>query len=204
MSEQETGVVEIHGKLYKTVALRVQEFREQHPDWSIESKVLSAADLVQVRTKIKDHEGRTVAVGHAEELRGSTNILKTSALETCETSSWGRALSALGYGGTSIASAEELANALEQQEEAEQVERLKAHNAAVRDYIESICAIKAYLMNDQYELAYEAIAEIPDEDKLTLWIAPSNGGIWTTEERGKMKSNEWTEARKNYHTGETA
>ncbi len=198
----DTGTVEIHGKLYKTVALRVQEFRNDHPDWCISSKVLSAAELVQVKTTIKDHDGRTVATGHAEELRGSTNILKTSALETCETSSVGRALAFLSYGGTSIASAEELSNALQQQKEAEQVGRLKAHNAAVRDYIESICAIKAYLLNDQYELAYEAIAEIPDEDKLTLWIAPSNGGIWTTEERGKMKSDQWTAARKSYHQGD--
>jgi len=134
----DTGTVEIHGKLYKTVALRVQEFRNDHPEWTIQSKVLSAADIVQVKTTIKDHEGRVLANGHAEEERGRTNILKTSALETCETSSVGRALAFLSYGGTSIASAEELSNALQQQKEAEQVDRLKAHNAAVRDYIESI------------------------------------------------------------------
>ena len=199
MSEQETGVVQIHGKLYKTVALRVQEFRSDHPDWCISSKVLSAADLVQVKTTIKDHEGRTVATGHAEELRGSTNILKTSALETCETSSWGRALSALGYGGTSIASAEELANALEQQKESELVERLKAHNACLRDHIESVVAVKAYIMNGEYMAAYEAVEEIPEEDRRTLWIAPSKGGIWTTAERAAMKSDEWAAARRGYH-----
>jgi len=199
MSEQETGVVQIHGKLYKTVALRVQEFRADHPDWCISSKVLSAADLVQVKTTIKNHEGRTVATGHAEELRGSTNILKTSALETCETSSWGRALSALGYGGTSIASAEELANALEQQKESELVDRLKAHNACLRDHIESVVAVKAYIMDGEYMAAYEAVEEIPEEDRRTLWIAPSKGGIWTTSERAAMKSDEWAAARRGYH-----
>ena len=193
------GLVEIHGKLYKTVALRVKEFRADHPDWSIESKLLSSADLVQIKTTIKDHEGRPVANGHAEELRGSTNILKTSAVETCETSSWGRALSALGYGGESITSAEELANALEQQKEMELLERLKDHNACLRDHIESVVAVKAHLLNNEYEAAYEAVEEIPEEDRRTLWIAPSNGGIWTTAERAAMKSNEWTAARKAYH-----
>ena len=193
------GTVEIHGKLYKTVALRVQEFRSDHPDWSIESKLLSSADLVQIKTTIKDHEGRPVATGHAEELRGSSNILKTSAVETCETSSWGRALSALGYGGTSIASAEELANALAQQKESELIDRLKAHNACLRDHIESVVAVKAYLLNGQYDAAYEAVEEIPEEDRRTLWISPTNGGIWTTKEREAMKSNEWTAARKAYH-----
>ena len=38
------GLVEIHGKLYKTVALRVKEFRADHPDWSIEAKLLSSAE----------------------------------------------------------------------------------------------------------------------------------------------------------------
>jgi len=201
MTDLETGLVDIHGKLYKTVALRVQEFRTDHPDWTISSKVLSAADIVQVKTTIKDHEGRVVATGHAEEERGRTNILKTSALETCETSAVGRALSFLSYSGTSIASAEELANALAQQKEGELVERLKAHNAAVRDHIESIVAIKAYLANEEYGLAYEAVEEIPQEDRLTLWISTSNGGIWTTKERAQMKSDDWAQARKDYHGG---
>jgi hypothetical protein len=155
-----------------------------------------------MKTTIRDSSDRILATGHAEEVRGSTNILKTSALETCETSATGRALSMLGYLGSEVAGAEEIANALEQQKELEQVERLKAHNAAVRDHIESIVAIKTYLLNGQYEAAYEAIAEIPDEDKLSLWIATTAGGIWTTKEREQMKSNEWTAARKNYHSGE--
>ena len=195
----DTGVVEIHGKSYLTVARRIKDFRDKHPSYSLESEVLSAADVVQIKAVIKDEGGRVISTGHAEEVRGSTNILKTSALETCETSAWGRALSNFGLLGTEVAGAEEIANALEQQKEQEQVERLKAHNEALRDNIDSVCAIKAYLLNEEYEAAYEAVAEIPEEDRLMLWISTSAGGIWTTKERAQMKSNEWTAARKTYH-----
>lgn len=198
------GVVNIHGKAYKTVARRIQDFRDKHPEWSITCKIISAADLVQIKATIKNEAGKTLATGYAEEERGSTNINKTSALENAETSAVGRALAFLGYGGTEIASADEVANAITQQKELEAVELLKAHNAAVRDHIESITAIKAYLLNDEYDAAYEAIAEIPDDDKRALWIATSRGGIWTTKEREQMKSNEWTAARKNHHNGEEA
>ena len=144
----DTGTVEIHGKVYKTVALRVAEFREKHPDWAIKTKILSAADIVQIRASILDPTGRVVATGLAEEVRGSTNINKTSALENAETSAVGRALAFFGLGGTYIASADEVADAQKQQAELEVVERLKLHNAAVRDHIESIVAIKAYLFDN--------------------------------------------------------
>ena len=199
----DTGTVEIHGKVYKTVALRVAEFREKHPDWAIKTKILSAADIVQIRASILDPTGRVVATGLAEELRGSTNINKTSALENAETSAVGRALAFFGLGGTYIASADEVADAQKQQAELEVVERLKLHNAAVRDHIESIVAIKAYLFDNEYSAAYEASAEIPDEDRLSLWVATTAGGIWTTQERKQMKSDEWAAARKDFHAGDT-
>ncbi len=143
--------------------------------------------------------GRTLSTGLAEEVRGSTNINKTSALENCETSAIGRALAFFGLGGTEIASADEVANAITQQGELEAVERLKVHNAAVRDHIESVVAIKCFLLNDDYSAAYEAMSEIPQDDARAMWVATTAGGIWTTEERRKMKSDEWTAARKQHH-----
>jgi hypothetical protein len=170
------GVVDIHGKDYHTVAKRIGDFRTDYPDWSITTKILSAADVIQMKCVIRDETGRIRATGHAEEKRGGTQINKTSALENCETSCVGRALAILSYQGVELASAEELANALEQQRELEGVERLKAHNAAVRENIDSIAAIKAYLLNDQYSLAYEAIWEVKQIDDgdvwNCMWIAP--------------------------------
>ena len=38
------GVVKIHGREYKTVALRVAEFKERHAEWSIVTELVSAND----------------------------------------------------------------------------------------------------------------------------------------------------------------
>lgn len=193
------GTVEIHGKVYKTVAKRIQEFREQYPNCTIRTKVLDWGDVVRIRAAIYDQSGNVLATGHAEEIRGATNILKTSAVETCETSAIGRALGVLGLGGTAIASAEEMELALEQQADNTGTERLIAHNAAVRDWIDHIVAIKSYLLTNEYGLAYEAFAEIDPDSIRALWVAPTKGGIFTTEERNKFKSNEWNDARKIHH-----
>lgn len=110
--------VNIHGKPYETVASRLQRFWADHPEWAIAPEVFTDSDqptLVMVKTTIKDDTDRIRAVGHAEEVRGSTQINRTSALENCETSSVGRALAILGYGGTELASADEVANAISQQ-----------------------------------------------------------------------------------------
>ncbi len=193
------GIVNISGKEYRTVALRLHKFREDKPDHSVETKILSNADNVLVRARIRDASGRIMAEGHAEETRGATTILKTSAVEVTETSAIGRALAVLGYLGTHIASEEEIELAQEQQDALGVVDELIKHNAAVRDHIESVTAIKAYLANDEYGAAYEAIAEIPDDDKLALWRSTTKGGIWTTKERAQMKSDDWTAARREYH-----
>ena len=38
------GIVDIHGTDYKTVALRVNEFREEHPDWTITTTLVMQDD----------------------------------------------------------------------------------------------------------------------------------------------------------------
>ncbi len=115
MSKKETGVVNIRGKEYKTVALRVSEFREKHPLFSLTTTIVEAGDPVIVRAEIADESGRIIATGHAEELRSASQINKTSALENCETSAIGRALAAFGLAGSEFASADEVANAIHQQ-----------------------------------------------------------------------------------------
>lgn len=137
-----TGVVNIRGKEYQTVALRVQKFREAHPNWSLTSEVLFRdEDCVVMKSIIADETGRILATGHAEEYRKSSQINGTSALENAETSAHGRSLAALGIGGTEFASANEVQNAIHQQapkkvqintfvkkiEESENVEQLKAN-----------------------------------------------------------------------------
>ena len=200
------GTVAIHGKTYNTVAKRVKQFREDHPYWTISNNIISSNDVILIRAQISDEAGRVVSTGTAEEERGRTQILSTSALETCETSAVGRALSFLGYLGSEIASDEEIEQAKAQQEERinETILKLKAHNAAVRENIESIVAIKHYLLNDDYSSAYEAYNELDDETKTAITLAPTKGGIFTTLEVKKIRSDEWSEARRGFHGLEVA
>jgi hypothetical protein len=191
----DTGIIEIHGKEYHTVAKRLSEFWVKHPEWSITTEILGAAELIQIRATIMDETARVRATGTAEEERGSTSINKTSALENAETSAIGRALGVLGQGGTAIASAEEMEQALEQQEDLKVSEKLIKHNAAVREHIETIVAVKAHLYALEYSSAYEAFAELDADTLYSLRLAPTKGGIFTTAEIAKMKSSDWTEAR---------
>lgn len=114
----QTGIVNIRGKEYQTVALRVQLFRDKHPEHGLNtSVVVRDDDCVVVRAEILDPAGRCIATGHAEEYRKTSQINRTSALENAETSAIGRALAAFGMGGTEFASANEVQNAIHQQRE---------------------------------------------------------------------------------------
>lgn len=128
----ESGEVKIHGKIYKTVALRVMELREHHSDWSILTELVEPkaelyveGEYVVMKATIADETGRVVGTGYAEERRSATQINKTSALENCETSAIGRALAACGYAGTEYASANEVENAIGQQNQMEEVRLLR-------------------------------------------------------------------------------
>lgn len=117
MPVKDTGVVNIHGKEYKTVAKRVDEFRAEHgADWSIITSLQTRNEnSVVMLAEIYNEKGIRVATGYAEEFRDASQINKTSALENCETSAIGRALANLGFGGGEYASADEVANAITQQ-----------------------------------------------------------------------------------------
>ena len=113
----EPTFTDIRGKQYETVDSRVRRFRDDHPTGEIKTKVLVDDDTrVLMRAKIKI-DGKRVASGLAEEIRGSSNINQTSAVENCETSAVGRALGFAGYDAAgSIASADEVSRAIDQQQ----------------------------------------------------------------------------------------
>jgi len=136
-----SGTVKIHGKEYKTVALRVNEFRAERPDWGIvtelvsadEEKVIMKASIIAPSGYVAETGARfpdfVVGTGYAEERRTSSQINKTSALENCETSAIGRALAACGYAGTEYASANEVQNAIQQQVNPDPVDQEKVSRA---------------------------------------------------------------------------
>ena len=190
------GIVTIHNKEYKTVALRVNEFLASptHKEWSIETDLISDGNLVVMKSTIKDESGRIRGTGHAEELRGSTNINKTSAMENAETSCIGRALAAVGFGGTEYASANEVTDAIIQQTAMNASDELLNYNAAIREHIASISAIKEALANNDLETAAENWNELNEEEQRSIWKAPSKGGIFTTQELATIKTSEFREA----------
>jgi hypothetical protein len=109
----------IKGKNYVEVNQRLLYFRNEptYAGWSLESELVELhADRCCVRAVIRDNEGRIRATGHASEDRTSSMINKTSYVENCETSAWGRALACIGIGiETSIASSNEVQMAIAQQ-----------------------------------------------------------------------------------------
>lgn len=194
----DSGVINIHGKEYFTVAKRIAMFREKHPDYGIETDITSAADRVICKATVRAADGHILSTGFAEEERSSRGINSTSALENAETSAVGRALAFFGLQGTEIASADEVAGAISQQRIGEAVEeqvgRVKKHNAALAKHFQSVAFIKESIGTGDYSAAYEAMTEIPNEDRADLWLAPSKGGIFTTKEREIMKSSEFLKA----------
>lgn len=104
------GVMQRGGKKYTMVQDRVLAWRQTYGlEHGVEAEVIrDDGQIVQVRCQIRDADGKVIGTGHAEEVRGSSNVNKTSALENCETSALGRALASIGLHGGEYASANEL------------------------------------------------------------------------------------------------
>jgi hypothetical protein len=181
------GIIRLHGRQYKTVALRVQEFREKHPideGWGLCTKIVHVdAETVLFRASIVDPQGREIAIGFAEEKRTNRGINSTSALENCETSALGRALAAAGYGGSEYASADELVSALNQQRQGDSGNGgggdrrgpdRSHHPSWTRNHKPFIAALK------NRDLQYEAVAGYCEKRK---WGRPAS---WTTDERSRF------------------
>ena len=109
--------IPIKGKDYVEVNKRVIAFRKLFPDGSITTSVEAFAnDTILVKAEVRDGNGKLLASGLAYEDKASSTINKTSFVENAETSAVGRAIGFLGIGiDTSIASYEEVSNAIEGQ-----------------------------------------------------------------------------------------
>ena len=117
LAATDKGKMNFRGRMYATVATRVEMFRKAFGiSASIETEIVqSDPQVVIMKSTIRDETGRIISTGYAEEFRSGKGVNSTSALENCETSAVGRALSALGLGGGEYASADELSGAITQQ-----------------------------------------------------------------------------------------
>jgi hypothetical protein len=183
VSKKDDGVVNIHGKQYLTVARRTNDFRERHPDYGIHTEILSIDDATVVcRAVITDEADRQISSGIAEESRTSSRINQTSAVENCETSAVGRALAFFGMAGTEIASADEVAGAISQQNQSEVDQALMAHAVAVRENLDEIHMMKTAMQEEDYMTAAGIYMDWDEDTAQALRRAPSKGGVWTTQE----------------------
>lgn len=108
---------DIKGKAYAEVNERIKAFRQLFPNGTISTEIISLeGGVCVIKATVLNEAGAVLGTGHAYEKENSTFINKTSYIENAETSAVGRALGMVGIGiDTSVASYEEVANAMEQQ-----------------------------------------------------------------------------------------
>lgn len=104
---------------YNDVASRIREFREKHPDGSLqqqslEFKTFGGKDwIVYTAAAYRTPDDQRPGIGTAwEQVPGKTNFTKDSELQNAETAAWGRALIAVGAADAKkgVASREEIQN----------------------------------------------------------------------------------------------
>ena len=183
--------IEIHGKDYQTVAERLLSFRMEHPNYSINTDIVSFTDTeVVVKASILNGD-ILVSTGLAHESKADGYINATSYVENCETSAVGRALAMFKYAGTEIRSADEMQQATNQQD----VNNLIKLAHVIADNAFTVFTIKHGIEMKMLADAAEAWFKLTDDEKKSLWVAPSKGGPFTTKEREVIKSSEF---RKSY------
>jgi len=103
---------DIHGKDYKTVAVRVYVFRKYFANYSLITRILDKTkEQVSIIAEVYTPGNRLIATGHAEEDKHTNFVNETSMIENCETSAIGRALANFGLAGDEMASANEIERA---------------------------------------------------------------------------------------------
>ena len=109
--------VKIHGNDYSLVSTRVGVARRVlGSSLDLVDQIIHQDDKKVIVQSDAYIDGRHVATGLAEEVRGQSHINKTSALEVAQSSAWGRCLAACGFSNDNLASAEEVSVAIEAQD----------------------------------------------------------------------------------------
>ena len=154
--------VDIKGKDYVEVNERLKAFWNVCEEGKIKTKILSLENgIVVIQAEIYENklDPEPRATGIAYEKEGSTFINKTSYIENCETSAIGRALGIAGIGiNTSVASAEEVQNAIVQQEQPKTINATMI--SSLREMITNLGVSDEEVINALKELKCKKLAEL--------------------------------------------
>lgn len=159
---------DIKGKDYAEVNQRIKAYRMVFPTGTIKTEMISNENGVCVfRALVTDEENNVLATGTAYEKENSTFINKTSYIENCETSAIGRALGIAGFGiDTSVASAEEVQNAIANQEEKNMPKASPKQIELIKTLVEDIDSMLNYYKIDKIEdLNIQQASEIISKKK---------------------------------------
>jgi hypothetical protein len=175
--------VDIKGKEYVMVNERLKYFRENYKTHCLTSEIVSMeGGVVTIKASILDDKDRVVATGHAQEKENNGFINKFSYIENCETSAWGRCLANFGIGiDSSVASADEVANAIKNQ------------NRGEKKYKESVHAAEKSFDKDEIENLLLECENIDDVTKL-WWLL-------TKEQQDNKEIHGWFSIRKEQING---
>lgn len=164
---------------YITVNERIIEFYKKYSEGRIITEIVSWENgvIIMKATVYRNHEDvNPISVGHAYEKEDASFINKTSALENCETSAVGRALALAGFEiKKSIASREEVANAMHQQQTAD-AQRKPSQNQLKRLYamlkeamMRESDILEMYNRKTGKQITVETMS-IVDYDKITQFL----------------------------------
>ena len=163
---QTIKTTDIKGKEYAEVNQRIKAFRMLYPEGLIETELLSNIDGVCIFRAYIYNNDNLLATGTAYEKENSTFINKTSYIENCETSAVGRALGMCGFGiDTNVASAEEVQNAINNQEK----KTTNTKNKTNRDSLIEYCNEK-HIDCKEVAKKYNLSSTSTDEDYKTALL----------------------------------
>lgn len=159
---------DIKGKDYAEVNQRIKAFRMVYPAGTIETALISNENGVCIfKAEVYDEKNNLLATGTAYEKENSTFINKTSYIENCETSAVGRALGLCGFGiDTSVASAEEVQNAIANQEKTKANVKVKSKEVMITDQQKE--KIKELYSTDEIKEYLQDVVEKKKLSDLTL------------------------------------
>jgi len=177
MSNYKFKTTNIKGKEYVEVNERIKYFRtaEEYKGWSINTVLVDFnSESCIMKAEIRDDQWVMRATGFAQEDKSSSYINKTSYVENCETSAWGRALANLGIGiDTSIASSNEVAIAI-----------AKQNNAGGKTSTQAKGQAKDSTL---YQKAVEKLSEKPTQEYYDQ-IMSKAGDKFTAAEKKKLQA----------------